>query len=95
MFTLTRFLFDLVCYHHYLLNKIICSTIKLRIYPLFFSAENSEIRKYCVVRFPWSKTVETPLFVGIPPRVLLMSVPEVLKWKLNYQITGIVAGMGE
>ena len=39
--------------------------------------------------------METPLFVGIPPRVLLMSVPEVLKWKLNLKRTEIVAGMGE
>ena len=83
MFTLTRFLFISVYYHYYLLNKIIHLTLKLRGSHLFISAENSKIRKYSAVRFPWIKTVETPLFVGIPPHVLMMSVPKVLKWKLN------------
>ena len=39
--------------------------------------------------------METPLFVGIPSRVPMVLVPEVLKWKLNFQRTEIVAVMGE
>ena len=93
IFTLTRFLFDSVCYHYYLLNKRIHKKIQLMGSSLFISAENSEIRKYSVVRFPWSKTAEKPLFVGIPPHVLSMLVPEVMKWKINLKITEIVDGI--
>ena len=39
--------------------------------------------------------METPLFVGIPPRVPMVLVPEVLKRKLKFQRTEIVAVMGE
>ena len=39
--------------------------------------------------------METPLFVVIPPCVLIMLVPEVMKRKLNLQIIEIVDGMGK
>ena len=39
--------------------------------------------------------METHLLVGLTPHVLMMSVHELLKWKLNFQRPEIVAGMGE
>ena len=44
-FILTCFLFDLVCYQYYLINKTTHSKIKLGRSPLFISAENSDIIK--------------------------------------------------
>ena len=48
-----------------------------------------------MVSFPRIKTVETTLFVGIPTHDLVMLVPEVLKWKINFQRTESLYGMGE
>ena len=70
---------------------MIHSTIKIRLSPLFGSAENSDIRKYYVVCFPMIKPVDTPLIVIIPPHVLMMLVHKLLKWKPSFQRTDIVA----
>ena len=39
--------------------------------------------------------MDNPLFNGISTHVLIMSVIEVLKWKIKLQITEIFSGMGK
>ena len=77
------FLVCLVFYHFNLMNEKIHATSKLGVSPLFVKAENSYIRKYSAVCFPCSKTVDIPLFTVIPSHVLILSVLEGPKEKLN------------
>ena len=58
---------------------MIHSAINLRGNPLFASDKNSDIIKYSVVLFIWSKNLDTTLIFDIPPHILMMSVPEILK----------------
>ena len=67
--------------------------MKLRVPPLFLADKNEDISKYDVVQFMCNKTVETPLFMGIPPDLLMILELEGLKMKLNSQITKKVNGM--
>ena len=48
-----------------------------------------------MVCFMGRNTVKEPSLVGIPTHVLMMSNPEVMNWKLSFQRSEIMDGMGE
>lgn len=93
LFCLTRFLLASICFHYDFLKENLHCTSKLRGSPLFIAASQLKIRKLAVIRFPWNKTGDTPLFTGIPPHVLLMASIETLKASLKSQQNQIISEM--
>jgi len=83
LFCLSRFLLPSICFHYDFLKESLHCTSKLRGSPLFIAASQLNIRKLAVIRFPWNKTEDTPVFTGIPPHVLLMASIETLRASLK------------
>ena len=48
-----------------------------------------------MIKLPWNKSDETPLFTGIPPHVIMMSEMEVLKEVILLQKGDILYGLKE
>ena len=49
--------------------------------------------QFGVILYPWNKIVNTPVFNGNPPHVLVVEDMKVIKQKLVYQTGDIVAGL--
>ena len=91
-YLLIRNLFASICFHFEALNRELSPLNRLRSSFLFL-AITPEIKKYATVSFPWNKMTCTPVFIGIPPHVALMSEMEKLKLNLERHKEAILEGM--
>ena len=94
LFLLINYLYAAMCYHYEDLDSRLSSRNRLRTTPLFLDT-SSEIRKYAKVKYPWNKTVHTPVFTGIPPHVLIMAELERLQHILRDHRSDIIGRMTE
>ena len=79
LFSMLNFLYATICYHYEFLNEKLHSRSSLRVSPMFIAASYKERNNFSQIRYPWNRTKNTPLFIGIPPHVALLSEVEVLK----------------
>ena len=89
LYLLVRYLFASICYHYDNLDARLSSKNRLRTSAMFIEA-TKEIRSYAVIRYPWNKTSNTPLFTGLPPHIMIMVEMEELKSVLKKQRSEIV-----
>ena len=73
--------FAALCYHYEYLLDNLHKESTLRISPLFRDVPE-EIRELAVVKHPWNKTSDTPVFTGIPPHVLHLAELESLRGEI-------------
>ena len=94
VFLLVRFMFASICFHYNHLDENIAAGNPFRACAMFIAA-SEPIRRCAVIKFPWNKSDETPLFTGIPPHVIMMSEMEVLKEVILSQKGDILYGLKE
>ena len=70
---LINFLFICVCFNYTHLDTHIHKNHHLRASPIFIAAGRSKhIHKSALIIYPWTSTIYTPYFIGIPLHVILM-----------------------
>ena len=91
---LILFLFSCVCFHYTHLEMYIHKIHHLRASPIFIAAGRAKhLHKFALTIYPWTFTMYTPYFTGIPPHVILMSEMESLKDTFEQETRDIVHEM--
>jgi len=65
-FAMLKFVVASICYNYSYLETNLSLNHCIRSSPLFVALGGNRIRNYAVCRFPWTSTVNTPVFIGIP-----------------------------
>ena len=93
IFPVLYFCFASLCYHFDYLVQVLPQRNKLQVSP-FFTHIHNYAREAAMVRMPWNKTANTPVFTGLPPHVILTKIEE-LKEALKMATDAIPDGVKE
>ena len=72
IFQVLYFCFASLCYHFDYLVRVLPQRNKLQASPFFTHIPNYA-REAAMVRMPWNKTTNTPVFTGLPPHVSILT----------------------
>ena len=86
--------FASICYHFRYLQSHTHESNYLRQSPLFRDIPK-ELLSLAVVKFPWNKTLETPVFSGIPPHIVNIVKMEKLELEIKALRTNIKKDLEE
>lgn len=74
--------FASICYHHDYLQENINKNSPFRS-SSFFKDIPVRFKRCAVVKYPWNKTTDTPMFTGIPPHVSIMVQNEMMREEIR------------